>query len=352
MKKTTIITSATVVLVAGVIAVTLASNKKTVDSRKSTTTEQATVAVSTMTVEMKETDRQLRLVGTAQASKEVSIAAEASGKVVKLNFKMGDFVAQGQLLAQLDDTYKRLSYENAKLSYNKCKDDYERNQALRKGDAISETQLRDVKMAYDNAANQLATAKKQWDDTRIVAPFSGYITAKNTELGAYLNAGNPVAYIADITNLKVTLDVSESNVYQLSNGQSVAVTTDVEPDLHISGKISNIGQKATSAHTYPVEIMIANNGKAKLKAGTYVNVEIGLGKSGKALMISRDAIVSSVKDPSVYVVRQGKAELTKITVGRSYESTLEVLGGLSNGDRVVTSGQINLSDGSKVTMIN
>lgn len=352
MKKKTIIASATILGLLGIMAWTLSANKKVIDANKQVKNSETTIAVTVATTEMKETNGNLELVGTAQASKEVNVASESSGKIVQVNFRMGDFVAKGKVLARIDDTYKRLAYENAKLTYDKSKDDYQRNLTLHKGDAISDTQLRDIKMAFDNAAIQLANAKKQWDDTKITAPFSGYISAQNTELGAYVNAGTVIAGITDISELKVVLDVSESSAYELHQGQLVNITTDVHPEAEYKGRISNISPKASTSHTYPVEILIPNNGKDKLKAGTYVNVSVNTGKSGKALMIPRDAIVSSVKDPSVYVVKGNNAELVKITTGRSFNSTLEVMAGLSEGDKVVTNGQINLTNGSKVSVIN
>ena len=223
---------------------------------------------------------------------------------------------------------------------------------MRKGDAVTETQLRDTRLAYENANIQLENAKKQWDDTKITAPFSGYITSQTTEIGAFVNAGTVIAGIADIAELKVVLDVSETTAYELQQGQKINVTTDVHPDAEYTGKISNVSPKASPSHTYPVEILISNNGKDKLKAGTYVNVTVNMAKSGKALMIPRDAIVSSVKDPSVYVVKGNIARLVKITTGRSFNSNLEVVAGLVAGDKVVTNGQINLNEGAKVTVIN
>jgi RND family efflux transporter MFP subunit len=331
---------------------TLASNKKVIDSRKEVKTAQSDIAVAVASTEMKETNGDLELVGTAQPCKEVNIASESAGKIVQVNFKMGDFVTKGKVLAKIDDTYKRLAYNNAKLNYDKYKDDLNRYQALRNGDAISDTQLRDIKLGYENAAIQLENAKKQWDDTKITAPFSGYITAQNTELGAFVNPGSIIAGIADISELKVVLDVSETNAYELRQGQQINVTTDVHPEAKYTGKISNISPKASASHTYPVEVLISNNGKDKLKAGTYVNVSVNMGKSGKALMIPREAIVSSVKDPSVYVIAGNTAKLVKINTGRSFNSNLEVVAGLSEGDKVVTNGQINLIDGAKVSVIN
>ena len=351
MKKKTTIAVLTAVVLLGIMTMTLASNKKEINSRKEVKTTETNIAVTVASAEMKETNMDLDLVGTTQAAREVNIASESSGKIAVVNFRMGDYVIQGNVLAEIDDTYKRLAYENAKLNYNKCKDDISRYQALREGDAVSDTQLRDIKLAYENADIQLENAKKQWDDTKIIAPFSGYITSQNTELGAYVNAGTMIAGIADISQLKVVFDVSETNAYELQRGQTVIVTTDVHPEASYKGTISNISPKASASHTYPVEIMITNNGKDKLKVGTYVKVNVNMSNKEKVLMIPRDAIVSSLKDPSVYLVKNNIAQLMKIGVGRNFDSFIEVVSGLNEGDQVVTNGQINLTGSSKVSVI-
>jgi len=157
--------------------------------------------------------------------------------------------------------------------------------------------------------------------------------------------------IADVSNLKVRLAVSEANVYQLRAGKEVIVSANVYPGVTYKGIITSISPQGSGAHTFPVEITIANNDKYPLKAGTYVNASVSLGNSGTALMIPRDAIVSSVKDPSVYIVRGETVELVKITTGSDYNSYLEVVAGINAGDRVVTNGQINLMDGAKITII-
>ncbi|MEI7502078.1 MAG: efflux RND transporter periplasmic adaptor subunit [Paludibacter sp.] len=352
MKKKTLIASTTLIALLAIMTWTLASNKKAIDANKEVKATQTNVSVTVAETEMKETNGNLELVGTAQPCKEVNVASEIAGKIVQVNFKMGDFVAQGKVLAKTDDTYKRLAYENAKLTYNKCKDDLNRYETMRKGDAVTDTQLRDIRLSYENASIQLENAKKQWDDTKIVAPFSGYITSQTTEIGAYVNVGAVIAGIADISELKIVLDVAEATAYELHQGQQISVTTDIHPGTDYLGKIANISPKASTSHTYPVEVLISNKGKDKLKAGTYVNVSVNMGKSGKTLMIPRDAIVSSVKDPSVYVVNNNLAKLVKITTGRSFNSNLEVVAGLAQGDKVVTNGQINLTDGSKVSVIN
>jgi membrane fusion protein (multidrug efflux system) len=339
-----------VVCIIGAVAWVLVSNKKVVDSKKEVKVFNQEIAVTVVPVEMKTPSAMLELTGLANANRDVAIATDIAGKITQVNFKLGDYVSQGKVLAKVDDAYKKLALDNAQLNYNKNKEDYERYQILRKGDAVSETQLRDMKLSFENAGIQLENAKKQFNDTRIVAPFSGHITSQNVELGAYVNVGNTVAKMVDISQLKVSLMVSEGNVYQLRTGQPVNITTSVYPDATYNGTISHISPQGSNFHTYPVEIMIANNKQFPLKAGTYVNTHINLGNSTPALMIPRDAIVSSVKDPSVYLVKGDVVQLVKINTGRDSDSYLEVLSGLNEGDLVVTNGQINLMDGAKVTI--
>jgi len=351
MKKTSIIIVAIVFVLFGAMAWTLARNKKEINRSKEVKATDDRIAVTVETVQMQETSNQLEFVGMAEPDKEVMLVSESSGKIVEINFNLGDLVNKGTILAKVDDTYKRLAFENAQLNYNKTKDDYERYQVMRKGDAVSEDQLRNAKISYENAAIQLENTKKQWDDTKIVAPFSGVLTSKNTEMGAYVNSGTSIAGIADIAKLKVKLAVSESNVYQLHKGQKVSVSANVYPGITYQGTISSISPQGSNVHTFPVEILIANDNKAPLKAGTYVNVHVDMGKMGKALLISRNAIVSSIKDPSVYVVKGESVQLVRINTGRDYNSYIEVTSGINEGDQVVTNGQINLMDGARISVV-
>jgi RND family efflux transporter MFP subunit len=330
----------------------LANNKKEIDSRKEAKMYSQDIAVTVFSAGMKATSAQLQLVGTVEPFRQVTVASETSGKITAIYFKLGDYVKKGMVLAEVDNVYKRLAWENAQLSFDKDKEDYERYQALIQGDAVSETQLRDKKLAYENAKIQLEITKKQLDDTQIIAPFDGYITLQNTELGAYVVAGTPVADIVYVAQLKISLAVSESNVYALRAGQEVNVTASVYPDAIYKGTVSHISPQGDNAHTYPVEIVMPNSSEHPIKAGTYVNVSVDLGKVAPALMIPRDAIVSSVKEPSVYLVDGEIVRLVKISAGRNYGDYLEVLSGLNEGDKVVTTGQINLTDNAKISIIN
>lgn len=350
MKKI-IITVAVIVVSAGLITWKLYANKKEINSKAEVKTTVESIAVTTADVQKQSSATGVSLTGVTEANQTVMVSSKASGEITEINFKLGDFVSKGQVLARVDDTYTKFALENAKVNFGKFKEDVQRFQTLREGDAVSETQLRDMKVGYENAKIQLDQAQRQVEDTYIRAPFSGYITSREIDLGKFVGVSTPIAGIADISSLKVVVAVPESNVYDLKNGQTVSVTTPIYSGVTFTGKIAHISPQGDNSHSYPVEIALSNSQQNPLKSGTYVDVSIDMGKSQPMLSIPRDAIVSSVKAPSVYRVEGNVARLVKITTGRDYENNIEVLNGLQEGDKVVVSGQINLVDGAKVSII-
>jgi RND family efflux transporter MFP subunit len=226
------------------------------------------------------------------------------------------------------------------------KKDVERYNNLLAGNATTELQVNEVKYNYENALNQAEQIKKQLQDAVVKAPISGRIVKKDIEPGEFINAGTVLGTVLDVARLKVDVQVNESDVYQLKLGQSVRVMTDVFPDKVISGKISYIAPQGTNEHNYPVEITVAN--AAGLKAGTFVNVDFSQKSNLKALQIPRTALVESLKNPYVYVVNNNVAQQRVLKIGRELGDKIEVLSGLSAGDVVVTTGQMNLSEGKPV----
>jgi len=350
MKKK-IITSIVFIALAGLIVLKLVVNKHQIDSKKEVKIETKSITVSVASVQKETLESNISMTGTVEASQEVMVASKASGEITSINFKLGDYVSKGKVLACVDNTYNKLAVENAKINYNKYKEDLQRYKTLRTGDAVSETQLRDIKVGFESAKVQLKQVQRQLEDTYIRAPFSGYITSREIELGKYVNAATSIAGIADISNLKVVLSVPEFNVYNMKNGQPVSLSTQIYPGVAFNGKVAHISPKGDNTHSYTVEVSLSNSKQHPLKAGTYVSASIDLGERQSALFIPRNAIVSSIKDPSVYLVEGGIAKLVKINIGKDYESRIEVLQGLKEGDKVVVNGQINLMDGAHVSVI-
>ncbi len=347
MKKTTLTIVAVLLVITALIGFRLASNKKTIDAQKQPVVN-ATVAIPVTVAPVVEgtVSQQLIKTGNLIPFREADLVATTAGKVTRVNFNLGSSVRPGAVLVQFDNRLKELSLEATQLSIAKLKKDVTRYNTLLAGNATTELQVNETTFNYENALNQADQIKKQIADANVKAPIGGRIVQKDIEPGEYITAGKVLGKVLDVSRLKVEVPVNESDVYQLREGQSVRIMTDVFPGRTFNGRISYIAPQGTDEHNYPVEITIDN--ASSLKAGTFVNVDFSQKSNQKALQIPRAALVESIKNPYVYVINGNTVARRTITVGRDFGDTIEVLSGLTAGDQVVTTGQLNLSDGKPV----
>jgi len=347
MKKTTIIITLAVLAVVILIGARLVSNKKTIDEKnKPVTISNAAIPVTVVEVREDTVSQSLLKTGNLIPFRETSLMATSQGQVLKVNFDLGSNVSQGSTLIQIDNKLNQLALQATQLNIDKLQKDVTRYNTLYAGNATTELQLNQTKFDYENAVNKAEQIRKQIQDATVKSPISGRIVKKEIEVGEFVNAGTVLATILDVSRLKVQVMVNEKDVYQLHEGQKVKVTADVLSGKMYSGQISYIAPRGNEEHSYPVEITVANSGQ--LKAGTFVNVDFSQKSKEKSLQIPRIALVESIKNPYVYVVNQNIAQQRKLTIGRELGDNIEVLGGLQPGDQVVTTGQLNLTNGKSV----
>lgn len=352
MKNWKMITVITIVIV--VIVSILVINKKKLSAAPSGAAN-AAYYVSVAKVQRKDLTSVLSLTGTITAYNDVSIMSETSGKVTSVYAKVGDYKSAGSVLFQVDDELKRAALMSAEANYEKSKKDFERFQELFKQKSTTDAQLDAVKLGASMAEAQYIIAKRQLEDTKIKAPISGIVTARNVDVGSTVQASPQatlVANVVDISRLKVKLNVSESDAFLLKTGDEVSVTTDVYSGIVFKGRIESISSKADEAHTYPVEIVIANQSTHQLRAGMFARLEFTSLKDRNVLLIPRESLIGSIKAPQVYVVENGIALTRNITVGNDAGTSVEVVSGLSEGETIVTNGQNNLVNKVRVQIVN
>lgn len=347
MKKSVILVVIALVAVIGLISFRLVANKKTIDAKNQLTTiASVAIPVTVTRVDEAAVSQQLVKTGNLIPFREANITATTAGRVTRVGFDLGSSVRQGAVLVQLDNKLKELSLQQTQLSINKLKKDVDRYNTLLAGNATTEIQVNETRYNYENAMNQAEQIKKQLDDASVKAPISGQIVKKDIEPGEYISPGTVLGTVLDVSRLKVNVLANESDVYRLRKGQSVRISADVFPGRTFGGQISYIAPQGTDEHNYPVEITL--NGAGGLKAGTFVNVDFSQPSTQKSLQIPRSALVESIKNPYVYVIDGNVAKQRQIKVGREFGDAIEVLSGLAAGDQVITTGQLNLSDGKPV----
>lgn len=341
---------ALIVLAVAVIAIafTLSSNKKEIDKQNQPVDRShIPVAVSVFEVAKLPSNNEVNLPALLQVNESATIAVAAMGKIMSLDIELGSKVSKGQVIGQVDTRAMQKQKAQLELTVAKLKADYERNKALKDGNAISAVNLSDSKYNYESNKLALEQLEQQISDANIVSPLSGIITDKKVVAGEFVGAGTPIATVVDVNQIKTVIFVSENDVYYLKLSQEVNVSSRLFPEKVLTGKITYISPNADNNHRYKVEVTIAGKDNV-FKAGTYVNVSFQLGIDTQVLQLAKSALVNGSLDPYVFVTDGKTAHKRKVVLGREIGDNYEILEGLNAGDKVVTAGKISVTEGCNV----
>ena len=337
------------------IAFILIKNKEANEEKIAIVAEKnASVSVKVASVKTEEVTLDFVANGNFEPKQELSFSAEKSGKIITVLAKEGDRVSVGQTLAIMRDDAININAQAAEAGYLNAKSDYNRFENAYKTGGVTKQQLDQAKVALTNADANYRQAKLNVGDTRIKAPISGIINKRFIEPGSMLTAmpATQLFEIVNVNTLKLTVNVNESQVATLKTGTAVTVTSSVYPNQEFKGKITFIAAKSDSSLNFPVEIEISNNVNNDLKAGMYGTAVFKSAQQKQTMtVIPRNAFVGSVSSNQVFVVENGKAVLKTVTAGRILGDKVEILSGLSDGENVITTGQINLQNGNTVEII-
>lgn len=291
--------------------------------------------------------------GTFEAAQQLEFPAENNGRVVKVLVDEGDAVRVGQVLAIIKGDQLNIQLQNAKASYENAQSDAQRYENAFKTGGVTKQQVDQAKLALTNAKAQYDAARINIGDASIKSSINGIVNKRNIEPGSVVSPGTVLFELVNVSTLKLKVNVTEQQVATLKLGDKVKVTASVFPDKEFEGTITFIAPKADTSLNFPIEIEISKNPGNVLKAGMYGNAVFGTGKSQQTpvMTIPRVAFVGGVGNNQVFVVKDSVARLTKIVAGRIFGEEVEVLKGLKNGEIVITSGQINLTDGTKVSAV-
>lgn len=293
-------------------------------------------------------DREVELVGNLLAWREANLGAQTTARIQKIYVDAGSRVKEGDLLFEMDDT----QLAQAKIQYQVAKDNYDRLKPLYETGSISQSQFDQVKAAYETAEK---TYQLLLTNTQFRAPFSGVVTAKRLNDGEVFllapgGAGAPtIVSLMQVNPLKLILNVSENNLKDVKLNQTVEIRSDIFPNEVYKGSISRINPAVNPAsRTFEVEVKIPNPDE-KLKPGMYVRAKILIGKT-EGIIVNRSAALKQLGSTAYYgfIVKDNIAKRVELTLGKEFDSQVEITSGLNEGDYLVTRGQGLLKDGSKV----
>ena len=304
-------------------------------------------------------------VGRLMANKEVTLAAEVGGVVEECRVNMGDKVESEQVLVCINPVDYELGLKEAKANLRAVQarldaatKTFKRSEALMPRKVISEELYEKSKMDYKAAKAALTQARTRVDiakerlrKTKVVAPFSGLIADRKVEHGQTVIPGVPVVTLVDLNYVRVKIHLTESDYIRVDQDDPVFVTLEAFPEKEYIGKIDRIGVKADErTNTFDVEILI-DNPDLVLKAGLTGRVRITADIVPNAILIPQSAVLYKEKTREVFIAdSSNRAQSRVIKLGRTEGSQIQVLEGLTPGDRLIVTGGQYLEPGDNITI--
>ena len=305
--------------------------------------------------------------------------ADANLLAAKARLQLLEQGARPQERAQVD-----AAVAQAQASLENAKQNLARMQALYDSGAVSKAQLDAARLQYDVAQSQyesavqqrsvvqtgarpeelamaraqveqaeaaLAFVRLQAQNAIVTSPLTGTVTHRFVDpgdLASLMPGQSDLVTVAQIDTVYVVLDISETEVGRVQTGQPVAVSADAYPGRRFSGTVREVAPAADPrTRNFRIKIAVANPDHA-LRPGMFARGEITVARTGAALVIPRDAVITSSGRPAVYVVEGGKARLREVQLGQVSGPVVQIVSGLRAGESVVVAGLDQLSDGAGV----
>lgn len=326
--------------------------------------------VSVATVQAEEIVEQLTLTGTVTAARRSPVSAEIAGKVAELHVEEGDRLEEGGVLATFNVRRARLASEQAQAAMRQAEAelaDAERRldmaRRLAERRAVSEDERRSLETEVQTDRAVLERLQAEANEQALLlelheirAPFDGVIAQRFTEAGAWVQPGDPLVELVDLSRLRIDVAVPQEFYSRLAGGARATVRLDAKPEAAIEGALqSAVPVASPGSRTFLARIVVPNDDGA-LMPGLSVKATLHLPTGSRRPVIPRDALIRHPDGrTTVWIVVSDGGAMTaqerNIETGRAFAGQVEVRGGLREGDAVVTEGNEGLQPGQAVEIV-
>ena len=368
------------------------ADKKASDAKADTAVTVEAVAASRREISASYTG-----VATLEADSEAQVAAKINGALIRISAEEGDEVKAGQVLAKLDDENPRLNLAKAEATLRKLENDYRRSNEMFERKLLSVEQNDKIRFDLETQRATYDLARLELTYTTITAPIGGVISRRMVKVGNYIQLNQALFQIDNFDPLLAVLNVPERELHTLQPGQVVGMRVDSIADARFEGRIQRVSPVVDAqTGTFRVTCEFRDASK-RLKSGMFGRLDIAYGKHDNALTIPRAALIEEDGETAVFLVVAGsevaaqeakdkanadaakpadaKAVATKadgggnsadkdkkeipawvaqrrlVRIGYGDPAHVEILEGLSDGDRVITVGRSAVRDGTAIQVL-
>lgn len=337
-----------------------------------------------MTVDMAPVTRQevvdyITVVGNLIGEATVDIVPRVAGRLDNVAVKLGDRVTKGQVVAKIEDREikEQINQAQATLEVNKANATQRQNEVQVQQNALDRARasyergltakqlLEDAESRFNAAASQVEVAKAQLaqtqfridelkitlSNTTILSPIDGFVSRRNLDSGGFAGGNTVIMTVVDIGTVRMVGNLVEKGFRKITSGVSAIVQVDTFPGEDFAGQVSRVAPVFDPAtRTAQMEIEVPNPG-FRLKPGMYARVRLTVERRPEALTVPRNAIVDLDGKRGAFLVEELVAKFVEVKTGLSDGEKIEILDGLTEGQRVVTTGALALQNGDKVALV-
>lgn len=299
-----------------------------------------TKVVEVQTVSLNTIASTARFIGTVRAQHSTTLIAKEAGILDSL-LPAGQQVKKGTLIAKIDNQSIEKTYELSLASEKIAHDQYDRTVTLQHSGTSSKNAVEEKKNAWIAAQKSLAEAKIALEKTHFYAPFDSTVGVFKAREGAQVKESDAIVSLYDMTSLIVEFDVTADILPKIKDSQPVLINGKEYPLTHVQRMLDEETHMCPAYVTYPCSDCLI---------GTSVDVDLIIEQHKNVIVIPFESIVIQESKHFVYVVKNGKAVLTPVTLGLREKDQVEITSGLSVGEQVIITGQSRLYPDINVTI--
>lgn len=332
-----------------------ASGRRSSESEKSKARQYAAemVPVETALVTRGEISAFLPFNATLETESVVDIYAQTNGQVEAVMVEEGDVVKEGDPLLKIEDRELRVDVEEGAGNYEHLQRNFARTEDLFKRNLINKQEFENQAYQLDQARLRLERAKIRLSYATVRAPFSGVISARETQIGARVGTGTRLFSMVKLDEIVARVYVPGRYLPIVEENQKVIVTSEFLPDRTFEGWVKRISPVIDpKSGTFKVTVGVRAEQPVDLPPGLFVSVRVITDTRENAVLLPKRAIVYEGGERFAYTVSDGRAVKRKLVAGYEDPNNIEAVSGFEVGSPVIVLGQSGLKDGSPVREVN
>lgn len=287
--------------------------------------------------------------GATAATDEVFVSSEAPGKIKTILFREGELVKKGDILIRLDDDELQAQRNRLQVQSELNKKIAERLWGLYEKEGVSLQEYEIAAAEYDKSKAELSLLDAQLEKRVIRAPFNGRLGLRLVSEGSYLAPGTPIVKLVNLDPIKLNFSIPEKYSNRIGRGSLIEFKIDGTPGMSRATVEATDPVIDAATRSFNLKASAANPG-GRILPGSFASVKVYLQQHDGAIMVPTEAIIPEQNGKKVFVYRSGLAQSTPVSTGIRQEARIQITEGLLPGDTVITTGILQIKQGSPVTI--